>query len=276
MDQMYEWRVVDELALEQPNLARVALICARVIAYPDLDIAEQMRRLNALAEEARPFVPADAPPLHRGTHLAEFLFGRYGFLGNREAYYDPRNSFLNEVLRHRLGIPITLSILYVEVSRQLDIPAFGVGLPGHFIVGVAGERETWYLDPFHGGGRLSSAECARLVERTTGYDGPFQTKWLAPVVPAAITARLLNNLRAQYARLEQWDYAIKVMDLLRQVQPDVPEHFRDLGLIHYRRGSTNMAARYLDAYLRQAPDAKDAQMIRRGVADTLDEWARQN
>ncbi len=273
---MNEWTIADELALQPVNLSRIALFCAQVIEYPDLDASACMAQLADLAAAARSYVPAADPVLIRGVLLAEFLFSRDLFSGNRQSYDDPRNSFLNEVLARKTGIPITLSILYLEVARQLNVPAWGIGLPGHFIVGVPGDSETWYLDPFNGGGRLSLNECARLVERTTGYKGPFQQQWLAPSDPGAITVRLLNNLRSVYAQREQWDKALTVIDLLRQVQPDVPEHYRDMGLVHYRSGSTILAARYLDAYLQQVPDAKDAQTIRDGIADRIDAWARLN
>jgi regulator of sirC expression with transglutaminase-like and TPR domain len=273
---MHEWTLADELALQPVNMARVALICAQQIAYPHLSIPSSMQHLAALAAQALPFAPEGDGPLVRGALLAECLFERMAFRGNEEAYTDPRNSFLNDVLERKLGLPITLSILYVEIARRLGIPAFGVGMPGHFIVGVSDGEEIWYFDPFFRGGRLSLNECARLVERSTGYAGPFQTHWLAPADPGAITARLLNNLRAHYAQQGAWDAAIRVIELLRQVQPGVPEHYRDLGLIHYRRGATGHAAQYLEAYLRLVPDAEDAPMIREGIAGTLDAWARLN
>lgn len=273
---MNEWTLADELALQPVNLSRVALLCAQAIEYPNLDISRYMAALNDLAKATRPYVPGSDPIHIRGVLLAEFLFSRDQFCGNRQNYGDPRNSFLNDVLDRKLGIPITLSIVYLEIARRLNIPAFGIGLPGHFIVGVPEDGETWYLDPFNGGGRLSVNECARLVELTTGYQGPFQHHWLTPSDPGAITARLLNNLRSLYAQDQQWDEALNVIQLLRMVQPDVAEHYRDLGLIHYRRGSTIMAARYLEAYLQQAPDAEDAQTIRDGIADALDDWARLN
>jgi len=273
---MSEWTLADELAMQTVSLSRAALLCARAIEYPALNIAQYMNKLGELAEAARPFIPQQDSPLIRGVLLAEFLFSRDGFAGNRREYSDPRNSFLNDVLDRRVGIPITLSILYLEVADRLDIPAHGIGMPGHFIVGVEGEGETWYLDPFHRGGRLSISECARLVEMTTGYKGPFQQHWLAPSDTGLIIARLLNNLRSLYAAQKQWERAIAVIELLRMVQPDVPEHYRDLGLIHYRKGSTILAARYLEAYLQQVPEAEDAKTIREGIADTLDDWVRSN
>ena len=273
---MSEWTLADELALQPVNLARAALLCAQAVAYPELQIARYMEGFGDLAAAARPYIPDSDPVLVRGVLLAEFLFGRAGLSGNRQAYGDVRNSFLNDVLDRKLGIPITLSIVYLDVARRLNIPAHGVGLPGHFIVGVTEDQDTWYLDPFNGGGRLSLNECARLVEYTTGYRGPFQHHWLAPTDPGVIIVRLLNNLRSGFAKEQQWDKALLVIELLQLVQPDVPEHYRDLGLIHFRTGSTIMAARCLQTYLKLAPEAGDAQTIREGIADTLDGWARLN
>jgi regulator of sirC expression with transglutaminase-like and TPR domain len=257
-------------------LARVALLCAQAVAYPDLDVNRYVAELNRLAQEAGGFVPNVDAGHVRGLLLAEYLFGRVPFRGNRQEYADPRNSFLNDVLERRLGIPITLSILYLDIARRLEIPAYGVGLPGHFIVGVRGAQEPWYLDPYNGGGRLSLNECVRLVAFTTGYEGPFRSQWLDPTGPHEITIRMLNNLRAIYAQQEKWAEALRVIAQLRLVQPDVPEHLRDLGLIHYRMGSTRLSARYLEAYLQQVPDAGDAHTIREGIASTLDDWARLN
>lgn len=273
---MSEWTLADELDLQPVVLSRAALLCAQATAYPQLDISLTMAKLADLAAAAGPYVPDSDPVLFRGVLLAEFLFGRLQYAGNRENYADPRNSFLNEVVDRKLGIPISLSILYLGIAQRLGIPAYGVGLPGHFIVGVDGGDEQWYLDPFNGGGRLSLNECARLVESTTGYQGPFQAHWLSASDPGEIMARLLHNLRAIYAHNKQWDEAVSVIELLRLVQPGMPEHLRDLGLIHHQRGATNQAAGYLEAYLQQAPEAEDAQTIRLGMADVLDDWVRLN
>lgn len=264
------------MALAEPDLARGALLCAQGVAYPDLAIDRPLLVLDDLAVAAQPHVPATDPPLHRGMLLAEYLFGQGGFRGNRDAYEDPRNSFLNEVLARRLGLPITLSILYISVARRMAVPAYGVSLPGHFIVGLDDGRARWYLDPFNGGGRLSLAACARLVEQTTGFAGAFDPAWLAPAPAAEIIARLLNNLRGIYAREQRWEEAARVIALLQVVQPAVHEHLRDLGLVHLRRAEPLLAVRYLEAYLQRVPNAADAADLREGVGAALEAWAKLN
>ncbi len=273
---MPEWTLADELRRQPLNLARGALLCAQAVAYPQLRVGDYLAELAAVAQSAAAAIPPGDPPLYRGLLLAETLFGVLGFRGNKENYGDPRNSFLNEVLARKRGIPITLSILYLDVAQRLEIPAYGIGLPGHFIVGLDDGRARWFLDPFHGGGRLSLNECARLVEGATGYDGPLNPAWLEPAAPEAILVRLLHNLRIGYVREGQWEQAVTVIEQLRLLQPDLPEHLRDLGLIHHRRRAPRLAAAFLEEYLQRAPDAPDADTIREGMSPILDAWARLN
>lgn len=274
---MTEWTFADEIRLQPVNLARAALQFAQEIAYPELNVTAQVRRFAELAARAATAVPDESSPLRRGTLLAEFLFqGDDALLGDTETYDDPRNSFLNDVLDRRTGIPISLSVVFLEVARRLDIDAVGVGLPGHFIVAVRDGHTTWHLDPFHGGGRLSYNDCVRLTAVTTGYDGPFRPEWLEPAAPLDILGRMLNNLRASYVRLKHWGEAIRTISLLRRLYPDVPEHVRDLGLAYYRNSSTRLAAHYLEEYLRMQPDSVDAETIRSGMREAIERWVRQN
>ncbi|MCA9917512.1 MAG: transglutaminase family protein [Anaerolineales bacterium] len=259
-----------------PNLPQAALRMAKELAYPQLDIAHYVHQLDDLAERAAKRVrPGDSTAV-RAELLSEFLFKEEQFVGNTAVYDDPRNSYLNDVLDRRLGIPITLSLLYLAIADRLHLPAFGVGLPGHFIVGVAVQGDTLFFDPFHGGGRLSAADCARLVELTVGYTGAFQAEWLTAVSPHDILARMLNNLRIIFTQRHQWPEAIAVVKRMHQIQPDNPHHLRELGVMYYQVGQMRQAASYLDAYLHKEPNASDAQTIRQGIADALNKWARQN
>lgn len=273
---MQEWTFADELRLSRLNVVRAALHFAQEIAYPDLDIPHFLQQINSLTIAADDHLAAESSRLRQSVLLAEFLFQPGGLRGNADDYNDPRNSYLHEVLARRLGIPISLSVIYIEIAQRLHIPAYGISLPGHFIVGIEDSGRNWYLDPFHGGGRISVTDCARLVQANTGYSGPFDMQWLQPASPHHILARMLTNLRVIYVQRQLWELAIAVIECLRLVQPQIPEHVRDLGLVHYRKRSLRLAATHLDAYLRAVPDASDAEAIRNGMREILNEWTRLN
>lgn len=273
---MGQWMFRDELQLQEINVPRAALQLARTIAYPQLNVADYMGKLHELSEEATDHVAFDAPSPQQSEQLAAYLFRRLGFRGNRNNYTDPRNSFLNEVIDRRLGIPITLSIIFITVAEELGIPAYGIGLPGHFIVGIRHEGADRWLDPFHEGRWLNLSDCADLIRLASGYAGPIEASWFAPVSGRMILARLLSNLRANYVSTGSWAAAAEVIKLLRQTQPREPEHLRDLGLVYYHQRRLPQAAHYLNAYLQRLPDAMDAQVIRDGIKHMLDEWAPMN
>jgi regulator of sirC expression with transglutaminase-like and TPR domain len=273
---MSEAKLRHELNQKVLNVPRAALQIARSVAYPELDVADYMNRLHALAATASEVVSSYELVEEQAKMLSTFLFEETGFRGNSDAYSDPHNSFLNEVLDRRLGIPLTLSIIYTFIAQQIGIPAYGVGLPGHFIVGVHDEDEEMWFDPYNGGRQLSLADCAFLVRSTVGYEGPLEATWFEPAAPREIVARLLNNLRIAYVRNQQWREAILVIEQLRVVQPDAAEHLRDLGLAHYRQRSLHRAAHYLNQYLQTVPEAPDAEAIQEGMRDILNNWVRQN
>jgi regulator of sirC expression with transglutaminase-like and TPR domain len=153
-------------------------------AYPDLDVAAECKRLDELASAC----PPDLDGLRR------YLFQELGFRGNEDDYGDPRNSFLNDVLDRRLGIPITLSVVAMEIGRRLDVPLAGIGLPGHFLIRHEAVPPL-LLDPFNGGHSLSLEDCEALVKRVYGDGVKFQPALLTPVDNTMILARMLNNLR---------------------------------------------------------------------------------
>ena len=263
-------RALQQKTVDVPYLA---LLLARAIAYPQLDVNNHLARLERLVASAAPHVVGAAEPAQA---LATYLFDTEAFRGNAAAYADPRNSFLNEVLARRLGIPITLSVLYVAVARSLGIDAYGVGLPGHFIVGVNAGADALLLDPFHQGQRLTLADCHRLVRETTGYEGDLDPAWLRPATSRDTLARLLNNLRLIYVQQQAWSQARLVVEHLQIIQPDVPDHLRDMGLIYYEQGALYQAARYLERYLALAPDTPDAGAIRANLRPAFARWARRN
>ncbi len=259
------------IAEEPVHVPRAALGFAQAIAYPDLDIQNYLERLDILVESAREAVPVSSPAVVRGEALAEYLFEALPFRGNRQEYADPRNSYLNEVMDRRLGIPISLSVIFVEAARQLEIPAFGIGLPGHFIAGVQGQEAAAYFDPFHGGRRISVTDCAQLVSLSTGYQGSFQAEWLKPVSARETLTRMLNNLRQGYLQAKAWGLAEAVIECQYLLTPDAPELGRDQGYILHGRGQLRRAIEAYEGYLRKQPKAADAAAVR----TILEQAARQ-
>jgi regulator of sirC expression with transglutaminase-like and TPR domain len=236
------------------DLPQAALRFAREIAYPDLDVHLYTGILDRLVDWAQ---EAAAPARTLSAKIdvvADFLFHRFEFRGNAADYNDPRNSYLNEVLERRLGIPISLSVVFLAVSQGVGLPAQGVGLPGHFIVRVQTGQEPVYLDPFQGGQRLSISDCANLVYTSTGYQGEFQMEWLDPTPPRDILARMLNNLRNIYIQEGDWTKSLAVLERLHLAQPDHPQHLLDLGLIHHQYGLLRRAVDYYERFLTIAPE----------------------
>lgn len=265
-----------EIKQKPIDLPRAALRLAKEIAYPRLDIPLYLAQLDQLTDWARAVVQPGEPAGKRARDLADFLFRKFAFQGNTSDYQDPRNSFLNEVLDRRLGIPITLSILYLAIARRLDLPAQGIGLPGHFIVRVETALGDLYLDPFHGGQRLEIEDCARLVSLTTGYEGPFRSEWLDPVSPELILVRLLTNLKVIYVQTRDWEPAAAVIEHLLTLQPKHAEHLRDLGLLYYQTDRLRLAARFLESYLLHAPEASDFEEARGYLQATTERLAQLN
>ena len=256
------------------NLARAALSYARD-AYPGLDPDLYLARLDTWAGSIRPAVDARRDDMPFET-LNDLLFNQLGFLGDTSNYYDPSNSYLNEVIDRRTGLPILLSVIYLEVGWRLELPLSGVGLPGHFIVRYDTTAHTWFIDPFHRGRVLSELDCARLAQQLTGSDLPFSRELLQPVTRRQILARMLNNLRAAYIQRERFAEARPVLERLVDLEPDSPENVRDLGLILFRLGTYREAIDRLVFYLALNPHAGDIQAMRQVMAAARGEMARWN
>ena len=274
---------VDEITLAEelrapsgPGLARANLLLAREVAYPELQPSRYLARLDGWGAEARRRCAAIAEPAGRAACLSEFLFAEVGLRGNEMEYYDPRNSYLNEVMDRRLGLPIALSAIFLEVAERAGVLAYGVGLPGHFIVAVADGASACLLDPFHGGVLLTREDATALVRSVTGYSTAFDPAWLAPVSTTAMLTRMMLNLRGVYLRSEAWTSAIAVLERLRLMQPQELEHLRDLGLISQRAGHLRRAAGYLEDYLMAAEDRPDSELIRRSLNALAHQLARLN
>ncbi len=241
------------------DVARIALQLARD-EYTDLDVEAYLSELEGMAHEARSYVRGDLRNQVKG--LCRYLFHEMGFRGNSQQYYDPRNSYLNEVLDRRTGIPITLSVVAMAVGTRAGVTVLGVGLPGHFIAKAIGDGPSVLFDPFHGGRLLTPADCERLVEQTTG--SPFQaTPANLKALPIGlILVRILTNLKAVYLRDQDYRRAARVIGRLRQLCPNDPLQRRDLGISLLQTGQPGQAIDHLLAYLADVPKGPDTDMVR--------------
>ena len=253
------------------NLAEAALLIAQE-EQPELDVAAYLGRLDALAERVRSRLP-EAPSFADTIQaLNTVLFEEEGLSGNQTDYHDPRNSFLNEVLDRKLGIPITLSLVYIEVGNRLGVPLVGVGFPGHFVVKYAGPDGETVLDPFQAGSRVSQVQMEDKLRSMYGPNNPFAgqlPKLLAAVGKKDMLLRMLRNLKQIYTQKEDFERALSVAERILLVAPDHPVEVRDRGAIHHRMGHQQLAVRDFQRYLQLAPKADDAKAVRAVMVRTM-------
>jgi regulator of sirC expression with transglutaminase-like and TPR domain len=254
------------IARDPVPLDQVALAIAEE-EYPRLDTEEYLVRLDRLAERVRRKAPASGRTVMALHALRKVLFEEEGLQGNEAEYGDPRNSFLNDVLDRRLGIPISLSVVYMEVARRIGLTLAGVGFPGHFLAKhVSATGTEFFVDAFNGGELLSADECvARYRARTGGRD--LDRRYLDAVAPRQILARMLHNLKRSYLERKDDVRAYWVLDRLLLLAPGQLETLRDRGLVSARLGVAAAAERDLESYLSGAPAATDAADVRRVLAD---------
>jgi regulator of sirC expression with transglutaminase-like and TPR domain len=241
---------------DEVDLATAALLIGAT-EYPTVDVQRELATLESLAAGAARWVSERQEPLQAVNALSRWLFDDLGFTGNQEDYYDPRNSYLNEVLARRVGIPITLSLVYIEVGRRLGVPLLGIGMPGHFLVRHRDE-EKLFIDPFHKGVLLSVDECRQRFHLMTNNTVAWEPGHLAPIRNRDFIARMLRNLKAIYVRREDFERALTVLDMLVALLPEAAEERRDRGLIHHRLGHNPEALVDLNWFAStRHPNAKD-------------------
>ena len=246
------------------SLARPALLVART-EYPDLDVEAYEERLHDLGAhlEARIHPAADLRSQLEEAH--RLLFDEYGFHGNEDEYSDPRNLYLNDVIDRRIGIPVTLAIVYVEVCRAAGIDARPVGLPGHVIVRVENIDGPILVDPFHRGRELSEEECRQLVRSVFGRRTPFREHFLEPVTARQLIQRLLHNLKAGYLQRADEERAGRTIELLLAMFPWDLDELRDRGMLRERVGDLPAALEDLEQYVRYRAGARDIQTVNEAV-----------
>jgi len=265
-----------------PDLAVAALMIARV-AYPNLDPAPYLHQLDALGREAAERVTnatthgIDVPPevdpdaFARINALNEFLFNDLCFVGNDLHYGDPRNSFLNDVLDRRTGIPITLALVYMEVARRAGVAVEGINFPGHFLLRCRVKPETPYsrdliIDAHHRGALLTDAMCRELLHRHT--DAPlWDNLLLVHATKRQILVRMLLNLKRVYLGMHSFPQARDITELLLAVDPLSLDELRDRGLLAYHLNDFSAALRDLQTYLNLSPKSDPGEDQRKEHAE---------
>jgi regulator of sirC expression with transglutaminase-like and TPR domain len=245
------------------ELAPAALAIARV-EYPALDIEGYLDSIDRMGDDAAARVSrAGARGSDAIRVLNEYLYDDQRFTGNRERYDDPRNSFLNEVLDRRTGIPISLAVVYLEIARRAGVSVDGINFPGHFLLRAAGtgprrrHGEFLIVDPFHGGALLSEIDCREMLRQHVGEDAAFDRHLLEPATRHEIVIRMLVNLKRLYVRMRSFPQARFVADLLLTVDPSAVSELRDRGLLAYHLQDFGAALRDLETYLRLLPRHAD-------------------
>ncbi len=250
-----------QAAIQKPDreidLGAVALYMAQE-EYPELDCEAYQKRLDVMAQELAGRLPTGRYPLQVIRTINQYLFGELDFKGNLQDYYDPRNSFLNEVMDRRMGIPITLSLVYLELAKRLDFPMAGVGMPGHFLVRPTIDEMAIFVDAFHQGEVLFQEDCRDRMQQLYGQGAQLQPEHLAPIGPKPFLMRMLNNLKAIYLHHQDALRILGVLDRMLLLFPEAVAEQRDRGLIHYRMGNLPLALSDLQQYLMARPNAHDA------------------
>jgi regulator of sirC expression with transglutaminase-like and TPR domain len=245
---------------ELTDLTRVALELARDV-YPALDSEVAFARIDSLAERVRERCPHGAGVKHLVGQINWVLFVEERFRGNAEEYYDPRNSYLNEVLERRLGIPISLSVLYLAVAERIGLEMAGVNLPGHFVLRAGAGSRTLFVDPFHGGALLDREGCRARIAEVTGQEVELSDEIVAPCRKAVIVRRMLHNLKAVYLKNAEYTLALPVMRRLVALTAGDPLERRDLGVVCVHAERPGEAVEHLETYLAARPSAHDTRPL---------------
>jgi regulator of sirC expression with transglutaminase-like and TPR domain len=250
-----------EVEDERIDLVRASLVMART-QYPNLDTEAYARRVEELARRVATLTP-DLHPQRTLGALNNVLFEEVKLRGNREDYYDPRNSFLNDVLDRGLGIPITLAIVYMEVARRVGFPLAGVGMPGHFLLKHrSAEGHETLIDCFNRGDILSRNDCQSRLDEIYSGEMKLRPEFLHPISRRQILTRMLNNLKTVYLSTRNFRKALAIADLILVIYPRSSEDVKQRALLRYSMNLHRLAAEDLDEYLKMSPDASDADEVR--------------
>jgi regulator of sirC expression with transglutaminase-like and TPR domain len=254
----------------ESHMLDVAALQLAAIEFPGLDATPFLEILDSYGRQLAAALPAGCPGAQFVSAANRLLFEEEGFHGNEADYYHPRNSCLNEVIATRSGIPITLSLVYMEIARRLNRNVTGIGLPGHFLVRYQDEEFSAYVDPFHKGRILSVDECRKLAIRVARVDIFAVPSALEPVTKGALLHRMLNNLRNAYYRRNEIEKAIRVHDLLIDAMPAAAVEYRQRAALLLQQAKYRAALLDLAMYLRLSPHAPDRTQVEKQINELKD------
>lgn len=257
---------------DQIDLAEAALLIAKD-EYPNLDVKKYIDKFDFMVQQLKEKLKNQAEAEAKTEAKAiikiinRYLFEECGFEGNRQEYSDPKNSFLNDVLDRKKGIPITLSVIYIELAKRLKLPIYGISLPAHFIVKYKGKDsdKDIYIDPYNSGSIISEAECKAKIAEFYGRRLEFKKEFLDIIPKKQILVRMLNNLKAIYFSRTEYRKAERVVRRILLITPDSLEDNRLMGFLRYESSDFPRALWYFKRYLRLDSNAPDADQMRRNI-----------
>jgi regulator of sirC expression with transglutaminase-like and TPR domain len=247
---------------ENIDLAKAALYIAQE-EYPDIDVQEYLNALDTMAAAAKKLLPFGRYPLRVIQSINKYLYDDLGFAGNKKDYYDPRNSFFNHVIDRRLGIPITLALVYIEVAKRVDFPMVGVGMPLHFLIRPDIPDMEIFVDAFNNGEVMFAQDCQQRLSQIYQQNVTLEPEFLAAVNHRQFLVRMLTNLKYIYLKQQDIEKALGTVERILLLLPDMISELRDRGLLYYQLGLYSEATQDLQSYLTRVPDAEDASVIRR-------------
>jgi regulator of sirC expression with transglutaminase-like and TPR domain len=252
--------------IQQPDeyidLEKAALYIAQE-EYSKLDVDESVNALDTMAEEIRSLLPKEPYPLKTLQTINRYLYEDLGFSGNTTDYYDPRNSFLNDVIDRRTGIPITLSLVYLSIAQRLDFPMVGIGMPGHFLIRPVQEDMEIFVDAFHQGEIMFLQDCQDRLNQMAGQPIEMQPQYLAAVTNRQFLARMLTNLKVIYLNRGEMEKALAAIERILLLFPNAAFELRDRGILYFRMNRWIEARQDLETYLETVPTADDREIIRK-------------
>jgi regulator of sirC expression with transglutaminase-like and TPR domain len=234
---------------------------AKTLQYLPLDIDGQLQIIDSMASDLKSIINHRERPTEIINAMNEYMFEKQGYAGNMEDYYDPRNSYLNDVIARKSGIPITLSVLYMELARRVQFKLYGVGFPGHFLIKYADKDLEIVLDPFSKGRILAYEDYQVLLDQLYNGQVRFEKRFLNAVTNEQILIRMLRNLKDAFVYSYDYEKALMATEMVLAINPEIAEEFRDRGMIFYYKKLYSDALSDLTKYLEMQPDASDADNI---------------